>query len=117
MLRHRFWIASLVFLFALGGLFNAFAHCLLEHDVSTQISGQIPLSISCRNNQEHPFLIQRDQREKRISFPTIDKRLTDSYDEVLLPGKMLHLTSLPFSDSILVSLSVSIYQLKHAYRI
>jgi hypothetical protein len=116
-LRHRFRIASLVFLFTLGGLFNAFAHCLLEHDVQTEISGQIPLSISCLNNQDHPFLIQRDQREKRISFLTIDKRLTDTHDEVLLPGKTLHLTSLPFSASILVSISVSIYQVKNVYRI
>jgi hypothetical protein len=109
-------MACLVFLFTLGGLFNAFAHCLLEHDVPTQISGQMPLSVSCLNNQDHPFLIQRDQRE-RISFLTIDKRLTDTYDEVWLPRKMLHLTSLPFSASILVSISVSIYQVKNVYRI
>ena len=116
-LRHPLLIASLVFLFSLGGILNAFAHCPLEHDLPIKISGQIPVSISCLDNQEHLFLTQRDQREKRISFPRIDKRLTDIYDEAVLPGKTLHLTRLQFSASILVPLSVPIYQAKNVYRI
>lgn len=102
-------------MFSLAGLLNTFAHCLLEHHFPSKISSQIPVSISCLDNQENLFLTQRDQREKRISFPRIDKRLTD-IDDAVLPGKTYH-ARLQLSASISVSLSLPIYQVKNVYRI
>jgi len=116
-LKHRLLILSLVFLFSLGGLLNAFAHCLLEVDFPAKISGHIPFSISCLGNQEDPFLSQVDQREKRSHFSKIEKRLADIYDKALLSRETFHLTALRSPVSILVSLSVPIYQLKNVYRI
>ena len=113
-LRHRFRIAFLVLLFTLGGLFNAFSHCLLEPGVSTQISGQIPLSISCLEKQQDPFLAQIDQQGKRSHFSKIEKRPGDT---TLLPGEHFQLTPLRSPTAISVSLSVPIYQVKNVYRI
>jgi len=105
----------LVFLFSLGGFLNAFAYCLLENDLPTKITGQIPVSISCLDNQDHPFLAQVPQRDKRTHFSKIEKRPTDIYQKALLPEGNSHLTSWRFPTSILVS--VPIYQLKNVYRI
>lgn len=117
MLRHRFLILFFVAVFSQAGLLNSFAHCLFENDPPAEGSGHVQTAIPCLDSQEHLFLTQRDQGEKRISFPRIDKRLTDIYDDALLPGKTLHLTPLQFSASILLSLSVPIYQVKNVYRI
>jgi len=116
-LTHRHLIASLVFVWSLGGILNAFAHCLLENDLPTKISGQIPVSISCLHKQGHPFLAQITQRDKRIHFSNIGKRPADIYHKDLLPEGAFHFTPFPSSASILVSLSVPIYQLKNVYRI
>jgi hypothetical protein len=116
-LRHRFLIVSLVFLLSLGGLLNAFAHCLLENDLPTKSHGQIPASISCLDNQDHPFLAQVDQRDKRIYFSKAEKRPADIHHKALLPGETFYLTRLRPPVSILVSLSVPIYQFKNVYRI
>jgi len=110
-------IIFLIFFFSLGGLLNAFAHCLLENDLPTKIGTQIPVSISCLDNQEHTFLTQVDQREKRIHFSKIDKRLANIYDKALSPGENFNLTVLRSPASILFSLSVPIYQVKNVYRI
>jgi len=117
MLKNWFLIISLVFSFSLGGLFNAVGHCFLDNDLPTQNIGPIRVSISCLDNQEHPFLAQVTQRDKRIHFSKIEKRPTDIYQKALLPGGAFHLTPFPSSASILVSLSVPLYQLKNVYRI
>jgi len=117
MLKHRLLIISLVFLLSLGGLLSAFAHCFFEHDLLTASSRQIPLSISCLDNHDHPFLAQVSQRDKRIYFSKADKRPAEIHRKALLPGETFQLTRLrpPISNS--VSLSVPIYQLKNVYRI
>jgi hypothetical protein len=101
----------------LAALLNAVGHCFLDNDLPTKNTGQIPVSISCLDNQEHPFLAQVTQRDKRIHFSKIDKRPTDTHHKALLPGGAFHLTPFPSSASILVSLSVPIYQLKNVYRV
>jgi hypothetical protein len=116
-LTHRHLIASLVFVWSLGGILNAFSHCLLESDLRTNGGGQISVSISCLDNQGHPFLAQVAQRDKRVHFSKIEKRPTDSHHKALLPGGAFHLAPFPSSASILVSLSVPIYQLTNVYRI
>ena len=115
MLKNWFLIVSLVFFFSLGGLLNAVGHCFLDNDLPTQNIGPIPVSISCLDKQEHPFLAQVPQRDKRIHFSKIEKRPTDIYQKALLPQGNSHLTPLPSSASILVS--VPVYQLKNVYRI
>jgi len=115
MLKNRLLIISLVFFFSLGGLLNAFAHCLLDNDLPTKISGQIPVSVSCLDKQEHPFLAQVTQRDKRIHFSKIEKRAAYIYDKALLPEETFHLAILRPPASILVS--VPIYQLKNVYRV
>jgi len=117
MLKDRLLIISLACLFSLAALLNAFAHCLLENDLPTKISGQIPVSISCLDKQEHPFLAQVTQRDQRIHFSKIETRPTDSHHKALLAGGAFHLTPVPSSASVLVSLSVPIYQLKNVYRV
>jgi hypothetical protein len=114
-LTHRYLIASLVFVWSLGGILNAFAHCRLENHLPAKTSVQIPVSISCLDNQDHPFLAQVIQRDKKIHFSKIEKRPTDIYHTDLLPEGAFHLTPFPSSASILVS--VPIYQLKNVYRV
>jgi len=115
MLKNRLLIISLVFFFSLGGFLNAVGHCFLDNDLPTQNIGPIRVSISCLDNQDHPFLAQVPQRDKRTHFSKIEKRPTDIYQKALLPEGNSHLTSWRFPTSILVS--VPIYQLKNVYRI
>jgi len=116
-LKHRFLILALIFLFSPAGLLSAFADCFLDHDFANASSRQISLSISCLDNQDHPFLAQVDQRDKRIYFSKADKRPAEIHHKALLPGETFQLTHLrpPISNS--VSLSVPIYQFKNVYRI
>jgi len=113
--KHRFLIISLACLFSLAALLNAVGHCFLDNDLPTKNTGQIPVSISCLDNQGHPFLAQVTQRDKRIHFSKIEKRPTDIYQKALVPEGNAHLTSWRSPASILVS--VPIYQLKNVYRI
>ena len=115
MLKNWFLIVSLVFFFSLGGLLNAVGHCFLDNDLPTQNIGPIRVSISCLDNQEHPFLAQVTQRDKRVHFSKIEKRPTDIYQKALVPEGNAHLTSWRSPASILVS--VPIYQLKNVYRV
>jgi len=108
---------SLACLFSLAALLNAVGHCFLENDLPTQINGQIPISIFCLDNQGHPFLAQVSQRDERIDFSKIEKRPGEFYHKGLLPGGVFHLTRSRSPASILVSLSVPIYQFKNVYRI
>jgi hypothetical protein len=116
-LKHRFLIVSLIFLFSLGGLLNTFAHCLLEKDLPTKSSDHIPSSITCLDHQEHPFLAQVGQRDKRIHFLKIENRPAVICHKALLSGGTFHLTALRSPASILFSSSVPIYQVKNVYRI
>jgi len=115
MIVNRFLIISLACLFSLATLLNGVGHCFLDNDLSTQITGQIPVSISCLDKQEHPFLAQVPQRDKRIHFSKIEKRPTDIYQKALVPEGNSHLTSWRSPVSILVS--VPIFQLKNVYRV
>lgn len=101
----------------MGGLLNAFAHCLLEVDPPTKISSQTPVSISCLDNHEDPFLAQGDQRDKGSRFWKIEKNLSDIYHTPLRPGDNFQLTPLRSLNAILVSSSVPIYQFKNVYLI
>jgi hypothetical protein len=116
-LRHRFLIASLIFLFSLGGLVNAFAHCILGNDFSTKISGQIPVSISCLDSKEHSFVAHVDQRDKRPHFSKVEKKLSDINHKASLAGETFYFISLRRPASIIVPLSVPIYQSKTVYQI
>jgi len=116
-LTHRYLIAALVFLFSLGGFLNAFAHCLLENDLPTNISGQTPVSVSCLDNRGHPFLAQVDQRDKRIHFSKIEKRPSDINQKASLPKETFYLARARSLASSLVPSPVPIYQLKNVYRI
>jgi hypothetical protein len=104
-------------LFSLGGLLNAFAHCLSEKDLPSKSGAQVPVSISCLDNQENPFLAQVDQRDKSIPFSKIENRPADTRYKALLLEEASYLAPLRLPASILVSLSVPIYQFKNVYQI
>jgi len=114
---NRFLIISLACLFSLAAFLNGVGYCFLDTDLPTQMTGQIPVSISCLDNQDHPFLAQVIQRDKRVHFSKIEKQPTYIYQKALVPGGACHLAPFPSSASILVSLSVPIYQLKNVYRV
>jgi hypothetical protein len=116
-LRHRSLILSLVFLFSLGGILNAVGHCLLDYDFPTKSHGQISVSISCLDNQDHPFLAQVDQRGKGNYFSKAEKRTADVHPKALYPGETFHFARPRAAVSTLVSLSVPIYQFKNVFRI
>ena len=110
-------IVSLIFFFSLGGLVNALGHCFLGNDLPTESITQIPLSISCLDNQDHPFVARVDQRDKRIHFSKIENSRAVICHKASLPGETFHFTGMRPAVSILDSLSVPIYQFKNVYRI
>jgi len=98
-------------------LLNAFGHCFLNHDHATKSYGQIPVSISCLGNQEHPYIAQADRRDRKTNFSKANKRPADIHPRALLPEETFHFTRMRPAGSILVSLSVPIYQFNNVYRI
>jgi len=116
-LNHRFLIISLACLFSLATLLNAVGHCFLDGDFPSEVGDQIRVSVSYLDNQDHPCLAQVDQRNKRSYFSKADKRPADIHPKPLLPEETFHFTRMRPAVSILVSLSVPIYQFTNVYRI
>jgi hypothetical protein len=115
--RHRFLIISLACLFAWAALLNAVGHCFLAHDHPTKSYGQIPTSISCPGNQEHSYLAQIDRRDRKLNFSKADKPPAGLHSKALLPEQSFHFARTRPAGSILVSLSLPIYQFNNVYRI
>jgi len=100
-----------------AGLLNAFAYCVLDNDLPTASSRQIPVSIFCLDNLDHPFLAQVGQRDKRIYFSKSENGPSDIYHKGLLPMETFHLARVRSLASGLVPSPGPIYQLKNVYRI
>jgi hypothetical protein len=116
-LGQRFLILSLACLFSWAVLVNAVGHCFLDSNHPTKSYGQIPLSISCLDNLDHPFLAQVNQRDKRIYFSKAEKRPADIHLKGLLPEETVNFTRIRPALALLISSSVPIYQFKNVYRI
>jgi hypothetical protein len=115
--KRRFLIVSFIFFFFLVGSLSAFASCFVENEVSGKSAGQIPGSISCLDNEENPFLSQANHHHKRIYLPKMEKRAANNPQDSFLQVDLSYPTLLRPSSCIFLSLSISIYQLKTAYRI
>lgn len=117
MFKHRFLIVSFIFFFFLVGSFSALASCFLENEGPAKSTGQVPGSISCLNDQEPTFLPQTNYPDKKIYFSDMEKRTGFDYYGSLFQVGLSDPTHLRPSSCIFLSLSISIYQLKTAYRI
>lgn len=113
--RYRLPIVLLIFFFSLFGSLNYF--CLLENEVSTRSASQTPISISCLDNKEGPFLSQGYHGHKKIYFPKIERMAINAHRATFLQEGPSYPNPLGPSGAVFVPLTIPIYQLKTAYRI
>lgn len=117
MLTPRSLIVSLIFFFSLAGSVNALTLCSLEKQVSTKSNGQIPGSIFCLDDEGSPFRSEVYQGYKKIYFPEIQDKAGTAHHVAFLQMGFLYPNRFGSLGTVLLPLSIPIYQLKTVYRI
>lgn len=116
-LKRRKLILCLVFLFALTATLNAFAHCLVEHDLPPTHGSEGAGNISCLDTEIGPFLRPYNSGREMTSFAKMQKKSIAGGTVTLIKELPANPTSSDSPRSIFVPYSVPFYQLYTIYRI